>query len=95
MKADETRKAWAKIVAKAWVDETFKSKLLANPKEVLKENGIDIGKEIQVKVHENTAQSVHFILPEKPKGNLTEEQMTGTGGGFTASDSMGTGTGSV
>ena len=30
-------------VTKAWSDEEFKAKLMADPKSVLKENGVDVG----------------------------------------------------
>lgn len=33
---------WGKVVAKAWMDEAFKTTLLANPTEVLKEHGIEV-----------------------------------------------------
>ena len=36
-KAEESSKAWMKIVAKAWADETFKKKLLQNPNAVFAE----------------------------------------------------------
>tara|TARA_B100000315_G_scaffold218472_1_gene219800 strand:- start:160 stop:363 length:204 start_codon:yes stop_codon:yes gene_type:complete len=37
------RSNYGKIVAKAWSDEEFKAKLMADPKSVLKENGVDVG----------------------------------------------------
>ena len=30
-------------VTKAWSDEEFEAKLMADPKSVLKENGVDVG----------------------------------------------------
>ena len=37
------RSNYGKIVAKAWSDEEFKAKLMADTKSVLKENGVDVG----------------------------------------------------
>jgi len=39
MDREEFQKAYGKVVAKAWADDGFKAKLLADPKTVLKENG--------------------------------------------------------
>ncbi len=49
-KTIEERKEYAKIIAKAWVDEEFKKRLLADPATVLKENGIEIPEGMTVKV---------------------------------------------
>ncbi len=38
----EERKAYAKVIARAWVDEEFKKRLLDCPATVLAENGIEI-----------------------------------------------------
>ncbi len=40
-------------VAKAWPDEEFKAKLMADPKSVLKENGVDVAEALGVGIDEN------------------------------------------
>jgi hypothetical protein len=40
-------------VAKAWSDEEFKAKLMADPKSVLKENGVDVAEALGVGIDEN------------------------------------------
>jgi hypothetical protein len=40
-------------VTKAWTDEEFKAKLMAYPKSVLKENGVDVAEALEVGIDEN------------------------------------------
>ena len=40
-------------VTKAWSDEEFKAKLMADPKSVLKENGVDVPEALEVGIDEN------------------------------------------
>ena len=83
----EYEKKYGQIVAKAWTDEAFKQRLLANPGAVLKEQGIQVPAEVEVKVIE--LQSVElqqpgqflFVLPPKPEEVSDEElaRVAGTG----------------
>ena len=50
---------------KIWNDPEFKKKLLANPKPVLAELGLQIPAGTDVKVHENTPHQMNFVLPNK------------------------------
>jgi hypothetical protein len=56
----------AKIIAKAWKDPAFKKKLFADPKAALKEMGIDIPKNVTVKIVEDTPKSLTVVLPMAP-----------------------------
>lgn len=60
------QKAYAKVVAKAWSDEGFKRRLLANPTTVLKEHGIETPAGVEFRVVEDTKQLAHFVLPPAP-----------------------------
>ncbi|MFI5333698.1 MAG: NHLP leader peptide family RiPP precursor [Chlamydiales bacterium] len=53
----------AKIIAHAWKDPRFKEKLLKNPRAALKEMGLDIPENIQVKAIEDKSNSFTFVLP--------------------------------
>jgi hypothetical protein len=79
---EQFQKEWGKVVAKAWSDEAFKKRLLADPKTVLKENGVEIHAEVAVKVIEDSAKVVHLILPERPAG-LSDEELSQVAGGMT------------
>jgi hypothetical protein len=69
----ETSEKWARIVVQAWVDEGFKNRLLADPKSVLKENGIDFPERIKVNISEDRDDEINLILPPKPDISCGEE----------------------
>jgi len=58
----------AKIIAKAWKDPAFRKKLIAKPKEALKEMGYDAPANIEVRIQEDDARHFTFVLPATPKG---------------------------
>lgn len=71
--------AWAEAVIRVWRqgDSAFKAKLLRDPKAAFKELGADIPHGINVKVIENTAGEVHFVLPPQPKelADITDQNL--------------------
>lgn len=72
---EQTRKKWAEIIAKAWTDEKFKQKLMANPSRVLKEYGIEPPAHKTFKIVEETKNEKYLILPESPSSTLSEEEL--------------------
>ena len=65
----------AKIISRSWEDEKFKRELLKNTKKVLKkEFGIKIPDNIEIKILEENANTLYFIIPENPD-NLSEENV--------------------
>ncbi len=66
-----------KIIAKAWKDPAFKKKLLSNPGDALKEMGVNIPANANVKVVENTPNSYTFVLPASPANikSLSEAEL--------------------
>jgi hypothetical protein len=75
------RKAWAKIVAKAWSDPAFKKKLLSNPAETFKTQGIEIPASKKIVINECTNDTLYLSLPEKVAGELSEETLQEIAGG--------------
>jgi hypothetical protein len=73
--------AWGKVVAKAWSDDLFKNRLLAEPETVLHENGIELRPGASVKIVEDTADMRHLVLPPRPSGELTDDELAGVSGG--------------
>ena len=54
------------IIMKAWEDEAFKQRLLANPKAAIEGAlGVTLPEEVQIFVHEQTATTIHLVLPPK------------------------------
>jgi len=85
-KREEFQKAWAKIVAKAWSDPEFKERLLEDPNGVLESHGIEIPAGTHLEISENTSDTFHLTLPEKPSGELSEENLQKVAAGIKWSD---------
>jgi hypothetical protein len=78
----EWEKQWSQINLRAWKDDTFKRRLIANPNDVLTEMGFSPPRGMQVKVVENTDSVVHLPLYAKPKSTeLSEEDLKQVAGG--------------
>lgn len=57
---------------KIWSDESFKNRLISNPKSVLADEfGVVMPESIEVEVHENTLSLEHYVIPV-PGENLEE-----------------------
>jgi len=76
---NEFQKAYSKLAAKAWSDAEFKAELLADPMKVFKENSMEVPVGIEVRIVENTADTMHFILPPKPSDELIDEKLSFVG----------------
>ncbi len=59
-------KASAAVVHKARTDSAFRSRLHADPKGTLAAASLHAAPGAKVHVHQETANSVHFVLPKKP-----------------------------
>ncbi|MYE54686.1 MAG: NHLP leader peptide family natural product precursor [Chloroflexi bacterium] len=59
---------------KAFEDESFRARLIADPRSVISEEfGISIPEDFNIQVHEDSPTTAHFILPPSPR--LTEEDL--------------------
>ena len=71
----------ARLIEKAWQDETFRAALLADPKGVIEaELGQALPQGITVKVVEETADTLYIRLPLSPD-QLTDELLDLVAGG--------------
>ena len=79
----EQKNALAQLFAACWKDEALKARLMADPKAVLKEHGLDVPDGIDVKVVENADDCVHITLPAPPAGHgdLSDEELSNAAGG--------------
>jgi hypothetical protein len=75
---------WSQIVARAWCDEGFMSRLLSDPRSVLAEHDLEVplGREVEVvlgtEVRVDDTDTVRrFILPAGPSHELMEEELAG------------------
>lgn len=88
--AKEYAKQYGQLVAKAWADDSFKARLLAEPAAVLQEEGISLPEGVELRAVENTDKVMYLTLPPKPSDELSDEQLNQMAGGSTAS-TMGSG----
>ncbi len=66
-----------KLIKKAWEDEGFKNELLVNPKEAI-QNALEllIPADINIKVVEETPNTVYFVLPANPIAGKEEVKIS-------------------
>lgn len=64
----------AEIIAKACADESYKQTLIANPKKVLAEAGIEVDPNADVKVLVNTDKVKYLVIP-----NVSGRDVAGAG----------------
>jgi hypothetical protein len=83
MKAEQPKVQWGQIVARAWRDEAFRQRLLAQPAAVLAEHGLEAPPGVQVRVVEDTEQVIHLVLPRRPAvpGEVPEAALESVVGG--------------
>jgi hypothetical protein len=70
------------ILKKIVKDKSFKKLFIENPKQILTEQyGITFPNGEEIKVHENTKEIMHFVIPIIPEGKLTDAQLSAIAGG--------------
>lgn len=79
---EQVRADIAKVVALAWSDASYKSKLMSDPAAALAEAGVDVPAGLTVKVVENTPDVFHLVIPEAPEQELTDEDLEKVSGGL-------------
>lgn len=83
MDKEEQKKKMEHIITKAWADEAFKQRLLADATAVLKEEGVPVPEGIVVKAVEDTDAVFHMVLPQKPAGReLSEDELSHMAAGW-------------
>ena len=63
---EEQGKKYAKLIAKAWSDESFKEKLMSDSRAILEAEGISVPPGVDVKVMEQTETQLFVVIPKKP-----------------------------
>lgn len=74
------------LVAKSWLDESFKEELISDPKGVIaRELGTEIPEDIEIQVIEETPTTYYLSIPVKPaigvEGELSDEELEAVAGG--------------
>ena len=82
MNREEQTKKMQQIIAKAWMDEGFKQRLLSEPAEILREEGLETPPGVEIRMVENTDNVFHFVLPAKPAGDeISDDELERVAGG--------------
>jgi hypothetical protein len=66
MKKSDIAKAHARLVARAWRDESFRKALLRKPHATLKSEGLAVPKGVRVRFHQSSDKEFHIVLPARP-----------------------------
>ena len=69
------------ILAKCWSDKAFKQELLTNTAATLQAEGVQVPAGYTVKVMENTNDTLNFVLPPNPNGELSDMELESVAGG--------------
>jgi len=79
---EQQAKLYGRVVARAWQDEAFKGRLLADPEGALAEMGVEVPADHEVRVVEDTERVTHMVIPPSPSEELADEQLDQVVGGF-------------
>lgn len=57
----------------------YRARVVREPREVLKEFGVELGEDVEVHVWDSTAEIRYLVMPERPHGTerMTEEELAG------------------
>ena len=61
------------IISKAWSDQNFKQRLLADTNATLKAEGVNVPPGFQVRAVEDTDHVFHLVIPPKPAASTRAE----------------------
>jgi len=82
MKQEEQTRNIQKIIAKAWVDEGFKRRLLSDPRITLKAEGQELPPGVEIRVVADTETVQHLVLPVRPSDlSMTDAELAQASGG--------------
>lgn len=62
----------------AWYKSgNYRARIVREPRRVLREFGVDLDEDVEVRVHDSTAELRYMVLPQRPRGTSgwTEEQL--------------------
>lgn len=66
-----------RIAAHAFDDDDYRQRLVSNPKRVLTDEGLQVPDDVDVTVHQNSANQIHLVLPAvKPDGQQLDPNET-------------------
>ncbi len=83
--------AYGKVVARAWSDPSYKTRLMADPHAVLAEAGLSIAPDVKINVVENSDKVLNLVLPPAlEEGALSEDELEKIAAGIGCGSGPGT-----
>lgn len=57
----------------------YRARVVREPRDVLKEFGVELGEDVEVRVWDSTAEVRYLVVPERPRGteDMSEEELAG------------------
>jgi hypothetical protein len=81
--APNRRDIEAKIVARAWADESFRDRLKADPRAaVAEETGVTVPESVAIEVLEETPEKAYLVIPSNRMAVSDEDLDLAGGGGY-------------
>jgi nitrile hydratase alpha subunit len=78
--APNRRDIEAKLVARAWADESFRDRLKADPRAaVAEETGVTVPESVAIEVLEETPDKAYLVIPSNRMA-IADEDLTAAGG---------------
>ena len=90
--AHENSRRYGEVMARAFTDEEFKARLLADPKGVLQSEGIVVPEGLEIRAVQNTESVVYLPIPSRPTDELSDEALEQVSGGATGGSASTLGT---
>ena len=84
----EFQEKYGKFMSRVQGDPELRARVFAAPTDVLKEQGLDVPREVEIRVVEDSAEVWHVILPPSPNAALTDASMEAVAGGTPAEDRL-------
>lgn len=69
------KEIWLKIITRAWNEPDFKTRLLANPNEVLKEYHVDIPEGVTYVVKEDELKGTRYLVLPPQSGDEDDDTL--------------------
>jgi hypothetical protein len=66
---------WGQVIARAWIDEDFKRRLMFDPRGVLAEHGVELPENTEINVVEDSPDVRNIVLPMPPEEDFIEEEL--------------------
>jgi hypothetical protein len=73
---DRHARQYGELIAKAWSDNEFKTRLMRDPKAAMAELGIGTLPGVEIEVLEGSLKKAYFVIPPEPEEPIEELDLT-------------------